>query len=127
MRRNKVKNRANYLLTARRSRVRISGMSFVELAGLWIALVLGASGLIFSAVTLVNQWRSGDLPSLNRRVSELNLELTDLADRTNQFIRRQAVRNTREKGQQEPEAAPLTQLDRKRMIRNRYQQSQGNN
>lgn len=68
-----------------------------ELIALLIALALGATGTAFSVVSFVKQLRTPDLSELNRRVSDLNLELTDLSDRTQQWMRRQAVRNTREK------------------------------
>lgn len=75
-------------------------MPLVELLALLSALALGATGTVFSVVSFVKQLRTPDLSELNRRVSDLNLELTDLSDRTQQWMRRQAVRNTRER--QEP-------------------------
>jgi len=72
-------------------------MPLVELVALLTALALGATGTVFSVVSFVKQLRTPDLSEINRRVSDLNLELTDLSDRTQQWMRRQAVRNTREK------------------------------
>jgi len=96
-------------------------MPIGELVALLSALVLGAAGTIFSVVSFVKQARTPDLSEINKRVSDLNLELTDLADRTNQWMRRQAVRNTREKSESPPgivEAA-VSLSDRKAQLRRR--------
>lgn len=72
-------------------------MPLGELIAILMALALGATGTVFSVVSFLKQLRTPDLSEINKRVSDLNLELTDLADRTQHWMRRQAVRNTREK------------------------------
>ena len=68
------------------------------------ALLLSLLGIGFAGFALWFRANPPDVSRLETRLSSLSLELTDLADKTGQWIRRQAVRNTRDK-------APLTDSD----------------
>lgn len=101
---------------------------------LWFSVValVGAIGaVVFSVFALFFPRDPPDVSAVNRRITELSLEVTDIADKTGQFIRRQAVRNTREGKQSAVDdstsARPVTKDQLRAKVRANRTNSQGIN
>lgn len=80
--------------------------------------------LCFSAVSLWFTLRSGSVSEVERKVSSIRLELTDVIDRVEQWQKRDRVRRVREGKEQAeqasspaPAAAPVDRIARLRQLR----------
>lgn len=102
----------------------------MQQGALWISLIALAVSLlaaVFCGFSAYFQRRPADYSALESRISALNLDLTDLSDRTQQWIRRAAVRATREKEPTDPGIiqGAVSMADRKAQLRARLRQKEG--
>lgn len=92
-----------------------------------IALAVSLSAAVFCGVSAYFQRRPPEFSALESRISALNLDLTDLSDRTQQWIRRAAVRNTRDQGEKQTSMVEkaVSLQDRKAELRARVRAQNG--